>query len=50
MYRAYKFKLKPTAEQAQILVSCMGAGRWAIEEINRSGTHQIYACGDTSSG
>ena len=28
MYKAYKFKLKPTAEQAQILVSWMGAGRW----------------------
>ena len=28
MYRAYKFKLKPTPEQAQIFVSWMGAGRW----------------------
>ena len=28
MYRAYKFKLKPTIEQAQIFVSWMGAGRW----------------------
>jgi len=24
--------------------------RWAIEETNRCGTHQIYACGNTSSG
>jgi len=28
MYKAYKFKLKPTTEQAQIFVSWMGAGRW----------------------
>ena len=28
MYRAYKFKLKPTKEQEEILVSWMGATRW----------------------
>jgi putative transposase len=28
MYKAYKFKLKPTSDQAQIFVSWMGAGRW----------------------
>ena len=35
MYRAYKFRLKPTPEQAQIFVSWMGAGRWIWNQLKK---------------